>query len=133
MLMVSNAPIRFLICVMAVCLLSGPVCADDDHVQDGTTINLSHDLVRLGIASNNLRPDSPAIDARPLFQAALAYARSHPVNVITVDRGAYYFLTPQDAQAYLSFSTLSNLTVDLADSTISRHPRASWRAWGKPV
>jgi hypothetical protein len=118
MLMVSNAPIRFLICVMAVCLLSGPVCADDDRVQDGTTINLSHDLVRLGIASNNLRPDSPAIDARPLFQAALAYARSHPVNVITVDRGAYYFLTPQDAQAYLSFSTLSNLTVDLADSTI---------------
>ncbi len=83
----------------------------------GVTINLSHDLVRLGIASSNLPPDSPTTDARPLFQAALAYAKSHPVRTITVDHGAYYFLTPQTNQIYLLLSSLSNLTVDLADST----------------
>jgi hypothetical protein len=51
-------------------------------------------------------PDSPSTDARPLFQAALAYAQSHSVRLITVDRGAYYFLTPQTAQIYLEFSGL---------------------------
>ncbi|HZR90508.1 MAG TPA: hypothetical protein VFB02_27225 [Bradyrhizobium sp.] len=83
----------------------------------GVTINLSHDLVRLAIASSNLPPDSPTTDARPLFQAALAYAKIHSVRTITVDHGAYYFLTPQTNQIYLLFSSLSNLTVDLADST----------------
>jgi hypothetical protein len=82
------------------------------------TVNLSRDLVRLGIAASNLPPDSPTIDARPAFQAALAYAKSHPVHRITVDRGVYYFLTPEDAQSYLRFPSLSDLTVDLADSTI---------------
>jgi hypothetical protein len=40
-------------------------------------INLSRDLVRLGVASANLRPDSPTTDARPLFQAALACVKDH--------------------------------------------------------
>jgi hypothetical protein len=81
-------------------------------------INLSHDLVPLGIAASNLSPDSPSTDARPLFQAALQYAASHPIRRITVERGAYYFLTPQDAGAYLRLTRLSDLTVDLADSTV---------------
>jgi len=82
------------------------------------TINLSHDLIRLGIATQNLPPDSPSIDARPLFQAALRYAKSHPTQMLTVDHGAYYFLTPENVNAYLNFSSFSNLTVDLAASTI---------------
>jgi hypothetical protein len=57
-------------------------------------------------------------DARPLFQAALAYAKSHSVRLITLDHGAYYFLTPQTMEIYLQLFMLSNLTVDLADSTI---------------
>jgi hypothetical protein len=81
-------------------------------------INLSLDLVRLGIAVNNLPPDSPSTDARPLFQAALQYAMSHPVRRMTADHDAYYFLTPQDATAYLRLKSLSDLTVDLADSTV---------------
>ena len=81
-------------------------------------INLSHDLVRLGIAASNLPPDSPNTDARPLFQAALQYAASHPIHRITVDHGAYYFLTPQDATAYLRVARLSDLTLDLDDSTV---------------
>lgn len=82
------------------------------------TINLSHDLVRLGIAASNLPPDSPNTDARPLFQAAIEYAKSHPIHRITVDHGAYYFLTPEDAGAYLRLKSLSDLSVDLDDSTV---------------
>jgi hypothetical protein len=82
------------------------------------TINLSHDLVRLGIASENLAPNSPSVDARPLFQATLQYVKSHSTTLVTLDRGAYYFLTPQNQTAYLSFPALSNLTVDLVGSTI---------------
>ena len=88
-----------------------------DSAQSGV-INLSHDLVRLGIAERNLPPDSPSTDARPLFQAALDFARGRPVRRITLDRGAYYFLTPQDATAYLRLTSLTDLTVDLDDSTV---------------
>jgi hypothetical protein len=86
--------------------------------QSADAINLSRDLVRLGIAASNLPADSPSTDARPLFQAALQYARSHPIRRITVGHGAYYFLTPQDATAYLRLTSLSDLTVDLDDSRV---------------
>jgi hypothetical protein len=82
-------------------------------------LNLSHDLVRLGIASRNLTPDNPSLDASPLFQAALQYVKQHQTRLLTVDHGAYYFLTPQDATAYLRFAALSDLKVDLAGSTIN--------------
>lgn len=97
--------------LMAMSLASAPAPA-----QEGV-INLSHDLVRLGIAATNAQADSPTIDSRPLFQAALTYAQSHPVNRITVDPGAYYLLTPQDTQAYLRLAGLSGVTIDLAGST----------------
>jgi hypothetical protein len=93
-----------------------PACADGvpgaalPGATECDTINLPHDLVRLGIATRNLPPDSPSTDARPLFQAALLYVESHLVRRITVDRGAYYFLTPQDATAFLRFVSLSDLT-----------------------
>jgi len=122
--MASKKPIRLLICMLAMYMLSEPARPGDVSMSDAVqrerqgTINLSHDLVRLGIASSNLPPDSSTTDARPLFEATLSYARSHPVRFITVDRGAYYFLTPQDPQAYLRFSALSDLTVDLADSMV---------------
>lgn len=103
-----------------VAAMQSPVRADDaaDAATQSNVINLSHDLARLGIAASNLPPDSPSTDARPLFQAALQYAGSHSIRRITVDHGAYYFLTPQDATAYLHLTSLSDLTVDLADSTV---------------
>ena len=83
------------------------------------TINMSHDLVRLGIASQNLEPNSPTVDAGPAFQATLEYVkRNGPVNLVTLDTGAYYFLTPRNPNAYLSLAELSNLTIDLAGSTM---------------
>jgi uncharacterized protein (TIGR03437 family) len=79
---------------------------------------MSHDLTTLGIAAQNIAPNSPSLDSRPLFQAALQYAQSHTVKTITVDPGSYYLLTSQQSNAVLLLPGLSNMTVDLAGSTI---------------
>jgi len=50
-------------------------------------------LIPLRIASQNLTPDNPNLDARPLFQAALDYAKKNKIHLITADQGSYYFLT----------------------------------------
>ena len=82
------------------------------------TINLSHDLVTLGIARQNLSPNNPNLDARPLLQSALAYAAKNGTTRITADPGAYYFLTPQLPDRYLQIDAYSNLTIDLAGSDL---------------
>jgi len=92
--------------------------APPDYDSRHSTLNLSRDLVRLGIASRNMAPEDPNLDARPLFQAALVYVAKHHTNLVTLDRGAYYFLTPQNTQTYLVFLDLSDLRVDLAGSRI---------------
>src|SRR5687767_8503029 len=81
------------------------------------TVSMSRDLVRLGIAGQNLVPDTPTLDARPLFQAAALYARSNGVRLLTVDRGSYYFLTPRYAFVYLILEDFTDLTIDLGGST----------------
>jgi hypothetical protein len=81
-------------------------------------INMSHDLVTLGIASQNLTPNDPSLDSRPLIQAAINYAQTHTVQTLTVDQGAYYLLSETQSNAILIFPGLSNMTVDLAGSTI---------------
>jgi hypothetical protein len=81
-------------------------------------LNLSRDLVKLGIASKNLAPNDPSLDARPLFQAALQYVKNAQMQRLTVDSGAYYFLTPENSTTYLNLGAITNLTVDLAGSTI---------------
>jgi hypothetical protein len=42
-------------------------------VQATTTLNLSHDLVPLAIATQNLVPNTASLDAGPLFQAAVQF------------------------------------------------------------
>lgn len=81
-------------------------------------LNMSHDLVPLGIAAHNLLPNAPSQDARPLIQAAVQYVQNHPVQVLTLDKGNYYLLTAQQSSATLVFGRLSNMIVDLAGSTI---------------
>ena len=82
------------------------------------TLNLSHDLVPLGIAAQNVVPNSPSLDARPLFYAGMWYAQSHGLTRITVDPGAYYFLTEQYPGSFLELHEMHDLTFDLAGSTI---------------
>jgi hypothetical protein len=80
---------------------------------------MSHDLVTLGIASQNLTPNDPSLDARPLIQAAAYYVQTHQVQTLTADPGAYYLLSATNPCCVtLIFPFLSNMTVDLAGSTI---------------
>ena len=92
------------------------VCLQFTHVA-AQVLNMSHDLVALGIAGQNMTPNTPSLDARPLFQAALLYVQNHPVQTLTVDAGSYYLLTPEQSNAVLVLPRLSNLVVDLAGST----------------
>jgi hypothetical protein len=87
-------------------------------VHAGITLNLSHDLVRLGIAGQNLAPNTPTLDAQPLFSAAVQYIQNNPVAVLTADPGAYYFLTSQNDVLYLFLADLSDLTIDFQGSTL---------------
>jgi hypothetical protein len=82
------------------------------------TLNMSLDLVRLGIASHNLTPNDPTLDARPLIQAAFGYVRANHVPRLTATRGAYYLLTPQNAAFHLFVEDLTDLTIDLAGSDL---------------
>jgi len=82
------------------------------------SVNMSRDLVRLGIAAQNLPPNDPSFDARPAFQAAVQYVQSRHIPLLTVDRGSYYFLTPQNTFNFLVVFQASDLVVDLAGSTI---------------
>lgn len=106
---------------------SGLVLAAILCVSASAQINLSRDLVPLRIASHNLTPDNPNLDARPLFQAGLDYAKKNGIHLITVDRGAYYFLTPAAIDRYLSIDSVSDLTIDLQGSDI--YMKQSFLIW----
>lgn len=83
------------------------------------TINLSHDLVPLGIASQNMVPNTPGLDSQPLFMAALQYIQNNPAQLLTADPGAYYFAsTTSNTAVYVYFPPLANLTIDFQGSTL---------------
>jgi hypothetical protein len=81
-------------------------------------LNLSHDLTTFGIAAQNLTPNMPSLDAQPLMNAGLQYAKDHHFQIVTIDPGAYYFLTTANPNAYIDLFSYSDLTIDLAGSTI---------------
>ncbi len=85
-----------------------------------TTLNLSRDLVTLGIAAKNMVPNDPALNAAALFQAGVEYANAHHISRVTADRGSYYFLAtpPSLPDRYTNLYYLSNMTIDLAGSTV---------------
>ena len=103
--------IRLLLALQLCVLAPLPIAAQ-------SAINLSHDLVTLGIANQNMVPNMPALDSQPLFAAALQYVQSNSVQLVTADPGAYYFLTSQNDFIYLFLAGLSNLTVDFQGSTL---------------
>jgi hypothetical protein len=101
-------------CVLAIVFLMNLGAA----AAQPTSLNLSRDLVALGIASRNAVPNTPTLDSRPLFQAGLDYAQSHHIPLVTVDTGAYYLLTTAFADRYVNVYRATDLTIDLAGSTI---------------
>jgi hypothetical protein len=84
-----------------------------------TTLNLSQDLVSLGIASSNMLPNRPDVDAGPLFfQAVSGYARNHQISRVIADPGAYYFQSLQYSGSHVAWNGLSNITIDLQGSDL---------------
>ncbi|HTA44634.1 MAG TPA: hypothetical protein VK789_19435 [Bryobacteraceae bacterium] len=96
-------------------MLLGLACA---FAQAPATLNLSHDLVANGIASQNMVPNSPTLDARPLFQAGISYASKNHIPTVIADRGNYYFLTQNSAFQHVFLNGIANVTVDLQYSDL---------------
>src|SRR5215831_5872480 len=84
------------------------------------TLNMSRDLVAKGIASANMAPDSPSLDARPLFEAAVSYASQNKIQTVIADPGTYYFLTLRNNTTH-ALVTANNLTVDWQYSDLLFH------------
>ena len=81
-------------------------------VRGQTTLNLSQDLVALGIAATNMVPNQPSVDAGPLFVAGVNYAKAHGISTVVADPGAYYFLSEAQPFVSVSLNQVSNLTID---------------------
>ncbi len=99
-------------------VLVAVLVAMSQSIASAQVLNLSHDLVTLGIAGQNLTPNNPALDARPLIQAGANYAAIHGIPVVTVDNGDYYLLTDQQPNATIIPACLTGGTIDFADSTL---------------
>src|SRR3954464_4739746 len=81
-----------------------------------TTLNLSHDLTTLGIASSNMVPNQPTLDAGPLFMAGVEYAKAHGIAAVVADKGTYYFLSiwnVVNSNTHAAVSGIDNMTIDL--------------------
>jgi hypothetical protein len=83
-----------------------------------TTLNLSTDLVRLGIASSNMTPNQSSLDARPLLEQGVAYANTHNYSQVIADQGSYYFLSLSTPVLHVNLSAVNNLTINLQGSDL---------------
>ncbi len=95
-------------------LLPVAVCA-----QPGITLNMSRDLVAKGIAGANLTPNTATLDARPLVEAALAYAAKNSVSTLTADPGSYSFLSTHSGNQHVLLNGTANLIIDWQNSDLS--------------
>lgn len=98
--------------ILVVCSFSMPSRAQT------ATLNLSHDLVSGGIASANMTPDQPALDSRPLLEAAVAYAAAHGVTSLIADAGSYYFLSAHNPNTHVLINGASNLQLNFQNSNL---------------
>jgi hypothetical protein len=87
-----------------------------------TTLNLSEDPVRYGIASINMLPDQPSVDAGPLVFAGITYALSHQISRVIADPGTYCFQSVH-GNTHVDFGGLTNMTIDFQGADlIFSHP-----------
>lgn len=105
---VTFCMMKFWFCLLSACLV----------LSAQSTLNMSRDLIARGIATSNLTPNQPTLDARPLFEAAVAYAGKTSVTTLTADPGSYYFLTLHSANQHVLLSGAANLTIDLQNSDL---------------
>lgn len=85
-------------------------------------LNLSRDLVPLGVSATNMLPNQPTLDAGPLLVRGIEYAKSKGMTAVTVDPGAYFFLSLQSTDRHVLVSRANNMTIDFqgADLFLAR-------------
>ncbi|GEM_PF-1268477 len=83
-----------------------------------TTLNLSQDLVRLGIATANMTPNQPSLDSGPLLQQGVTYANKNKIPSVIADPGAYYFLSLGASDRYIALSGVTGVTIDFQGSDL---------------
>ncbi|HEX3742757.1 MAG TPA: hypothetical protein VHW09_02460 [Bryobacteraceae bacterium] len=83
-----------------------------------TTLNLSTDLVPLGIASSNMTPNQPSLDSRPLLEQGINYANTHNYSEVIADQGSYYFLSLNNPSLHVNLNGVTNLTINLQGSDL---------------
>jgi len=64
-----------------------------------------------------MTPNQPSLDARPLFQAGVAYASTNHIPTVIADPGSYYFLVNSPYQ-HVFLDAPQNVTVDLQNSDL---------------
>ncbi len=101
--------------ITSACLL---IVVLNPGVAYGQVLNLSTDLVAKGIAASNMTPNTPGLDARPLFQAGIEYASSNHIPKVVADRGSYYFLSLNSQYQHAYLNAIGNVTVDLKYSDL---------------
>ena len=80
---------------------------------EAATLNLSQDLVALGIAPANMVPNQPSLDAGPLLTQGVEYAKAHQIGRVTADPGSYYFMSRACAWCHVQLFGVDNITIDL--------------------
>jgi len=104
-----------------ICVAAGLFLAQAAPAQ-ATTLNLSQDLVTLGIAATNMVPNQPSLDAGPLFMQGVNYAKTHGITTVVADPGTYYFLSVV-GNTHAAVAGIDNMTIDLHGANlIFTHP-----------
>ena len=106
-------PLRFLAATVLLCF-----GFSFDSGAQTKTLNLSHDLVNAGIAALNMIPGQPALDSRPLIEAAVTYATKNGITSLIADPGAYYFLTRHNSNTHVLLNAASNLQLNFQNSDL---------------
>lgn len=91
------------------------------YAQSNNTLNLSTDLVSLGVANSNMVPNQTMLDSTPLFEAGIKYAASHKITTITANTGAYYFLSTSGVSSLYNVAISGigyAMTIDLQGSDL---------------
>ncbi|HTB13441.1 MAG TPA: IPT/TIG domain-containing protein [Bryobacteraceae bacterium] len=78
-------------------------------------MNVSEDLIRLGIAPSNMVPNQPTLDAGPLLTAGVNYAAANKMTTVIADPGSYYFMNVQPG-CHVNVPSLQGITLDLQGS-----------------
>lgn len=79
-------------------------------MQQPTSINVSRDIVSLGIGQQNLTPNNPNIDAGPLIAACAKYATAHGIHSVLIPGGNYYFNSVTN-RVYLYLQDIKNVNI----------------------